>query len=103
MGHNSTLLREAVALEKKILACNSHDYPQKGLCNLDIFSFYKENGFIKCKPKQNAFENFKNSILKSINLDKEEYYKSIDKEFIMPFLNTPEIVKNNILKSLNSN
>lgn len=100
IGHNSTLLREAVALGKKILACNSHNYPQEGLCNLDIFSFYKENEIIKCKPKYNAFENFQKILLRLIQLDHGEYFKSINKDYIMPFLNTPKIIQDSISKSI---
>ena len=88
VGSISTMLRENLIMDGKILACNLtpiniFDFPLKGLC------------FIKnCN-----YRVFEKRLLKIINLSKKEYFSQINKNYIVDYnknISTIEKVNNKL-------
>ncbi len=86
IGSTSTILREALGFEKKILSCNfsgnDHiDFPIKGICFL----------------KDCEYDEFEERVMKILSLNKKDYFDKIDHDY--KYLMYPE--KNNINKFKN--
>lgn len=68
IGHNSSLLREAIGFKKKVLVCNFTgskliQFPAKGIIEL----------------KSTNYDDFKKRVLKIINMKKSDYFKQINR------------------------
>ena len=93
IGHCSTFLREAFALEKKVLVCNlsGHKdliFPSKGTCYLEKFDY----------------ETFEKKVLNLIEMPLSKYYEGMSespKMVLNQNKDTADIIKNEILKNLN--
>ena len=86
IGSTSTILREALGFEKKILSCNFSgnyhiDFPIKGICFL----------------KDCEYDEFEERVMKILSLNKKDYFNKIDHDY--KYLMYPE--KNNINKFKN--
>ncbi len=68
IGHNSTLLREAIGFKKKVLYCNF-----TGSKLIEISA----KGVLELKSPD--YEDFKRRVLKIIKMSKFDYFKKIDK------------------------
>ena len=74
VGHHTSLLREAISLNKKVLCCNFTGskylkFPSEGLCQL----------------KKNTYSAFKERAMKILSMSNEKYFLSLkqNKDFIM--------------------
>lgn len=89
IGFNSTILREALLFEKKVLACNftGHKdiiFPSDGICNLN---------------ENTSYEDFKARVLLILKISNEEYNKQLVKgrNYIMNTeVNTQEFIKGRV-------
>ena len=97
IGHISTILREAISFNKKILSCNftGHPdiiFPTKGLCVLENV----------------PYELFEERVLKILSMSEKEYFDrlNLDKNYIMkPTTNTANIIReklSSLLKEKNN-
>ena len=66
IGHNSTILREAIGLGKKVLACNFTNHPEMR---------FPYNGL--CTITNDSYNNFEEKVLDILNMTEENYYKQL--------------------------
>tara|TARA_Y100000590_G_C15745157_1_gene1021725 strand:+ start:1903 stop:3288 length:1386 start_codon:yes stop_codon:yes gene_type:complete len=87
----STMLREAISFEKKILFFDTTGHPDVAFPGPDI-EFPKDS---ICKLNEPSYELFEERVLKILSMSSEEYFSKIgkDKSFIMaPTVNTTSII-----------
>jgi surface carbohydrate biosynthesis protein len=85
IGHISTILREAISFNKKILSCNFTGHP-------DII--FPTKGF--CVLENVPYELFEERVLKILSMSEKEYFDrlNLDKNYIMkPTTNTANIIR----------
>jgi surface carbohydrate biosynthesis protein len=92
IGMVSTLLRENLGANKKILSCNftsdqRHDFPVNGICNL----------------KSDNSDNFEKTVLKILKFSEKEYFNNIskNKNYVMEYNSNNHaynLIKNRIKK-----
>ena len=82
IGHVSTLLREAMSFEKKILSCNFTEHPDVEFPGLG--AEFSDNSI--CILKKASYEIFEQKVLKILSMSNEEYFRQLGKEkfYIMP-------------------
>ncbi len=100
IGFISTILREAISFEKKILSCNFTGHPDVAFPGLDS-QFNDESICILKKP---SFELFEKRVLKILSISHEEYFNQLgeNKNYLMlPTLETANIMRNKISQFLN--
>ena len=88
----STMLREAISFEKKILSFNTTGHPDIVFPGPDI-PFPKESICILTKP---SYELFEERVLKILSMTNEEYFSQLGKEksFLMvPTTETASILR----------
>jgi len=88
----STMLREAIAFEKKFLSFNTAGHPDVSFPGEGI-SFPQESICILTKP---SYELFEERVLKILSMTKEEYFNKLGKE--KSFLMAPTIETANTLR-----
>jgi len=94
---NSTMLREAISFEKKILSFNTTGHPDITFPARD-FGFPNESICILTKP---SYELFEERVLKILSITKEEYFNQLGKEksFLMaPTVNTASILRKRLIQ-----
>ena len=92
VGHNSTLLRESLGFNKKVLFCN---FTSSNL----IQSISK--GILELKTPK--YENFKKRVLNILSISKSSYFKKIDNNLnhiIIPSNKTIKIISSELKKML---
>lgn len=97
IGHKSTMLRESLGLNKKVLSINAYPLFKK-IGSSNIFSYKKRNNRIIWEQRKNSYQKFKNATLKIYGMPNQKYFKSLgNKEFLMKSnLNTVDIIKKKI-------
>ena len=88
----STMLREAISFEKKILSFNTVRHPDIEFPGPDI-KFPQES---ICVLKDSSYELFEERVLKILSMTKEVYFNQLGKE--KSFLMTPTINTANIMR-----
>jgi len=97
----STLLREAISFEKKILSFNTTGHPDVIFPGPGI-TFPQESICILTKP---SYELFEERVLRILSMTNEEYFSQLGKEksFLMvPTVETASIFRKKINKLLNT-
>ena len=76
-----TILREAIALEKKVLSCNFTGHPEIAFPGLG----YELSDSSICIIKEPKFEVFEEKVLKILSMSNQEYFNQLgkDKFFLM--------------------
>ena len=95
IGFISTILREAISFDKKILSCNFTDHPDVGFPG-PVIEFSEKS---ICILKEPSYELFEERVLKILSMNNDEYFKQIDKEksfIMMPTIETSKMMKNQI-------
>tara|TARA_Y100000590_G_scaffold462226_1_gene625819 strand:- start:1848 stop:3125 length:1278 start_codon:yes stop_codon:yes gene_type:complete len=95
IGHISTILREAIAFNKKILSCNFTEHP-------DII--FPTNGL--CVLQNVSYELFEERVLKILNMPENEYFDQLKtkKDFIMkPTIDTANVIRKKLTSILQEN
>ena len=95
IGHISTILREAIAFNKKILSCNFTEHP-------DII--FPTNGL--CVLQNVSYELFEERVLKILNMSENEYFDQLKtkKDFIMkPTIDTANVIRKKLTSILQEN
>ena len=95
IGFISTILREAISFDKKILSCNFTGHPDVGFPGPAI-EFSEKNICILNEP---SYELFEERVLKILSMNNDEYFKQIDKEksfIMMPTIETSKMMENQI-------
>ena len=88
----STMLREAISFEKKILSFNATEHPDVMFPGPGI-TFPKDSICILTKP---SYEFFEERVLKILSMQKEEYFRQLGKE--KSFLMAPTVETASILR-----
>jgi len=88
----STMLREAISFEKKILSFNTAGHPDVIFPGPGI-TFPQESICILTKP---SYELFEERVLRILSMTKEEYFSQLGKE--KSFLMTPTVETASILR-----
>ena len=91
----STILREAIPFEKKILSFNTVGHPDIAFPGPDI-KFPQESICVLKKP---SYELFEERVLKILSMTNEEYFNQlgIEKSFIMsPTVETANIMRKRV-------
>ena len=97
----STMLREAISFEKKILSFNTTGHPDVIFPGPDV-TFPQESICILTKP---SYELFEERVLKILSMTNKEYFSQLGKEksFLMaPTVETASILRKKINKLLNT-
>ena len=100
IGFISTILREAISFEKKILSCNFTGHPDVAFPGLDS-GFPKESICILTKP---SFELFEKRVLSILSMSSEKYFSQLGENFsflMLPTVETTNIIRNKIKPYLN--
>ena len=108
IGLKSTMLREAIGLNEKVLACYWSGYPDDKFPIGDIPGYPDDKIPMDhiCFLTDDSYESFEKRVLKILSMDKSEYFKILGKEkdFIMsPCENTNSFLKSKIDKLLINN
>ncbi len=85
IGHISTMLREAITFDKKVLQCNFTGHPDIIFPGNDL-----------CILKNTSYDLFEEKVLEILHMEKEEYFKRLgsQKKIIMDFSkNTAEVIR----------
>ena len=96
IGNDSTLIREAIGMNKKIFACN-----YSGHSDLD----FVEKKLKKFCTKKNSYEIFEKKVLNILNISEKNYFKYLgkNKDYIMPVsTNFHKKFKNTIHQIINT-
>ena len=95
----STILREAISFEKKILSFNTTGHPDVMFPGPGI-TFPQESICILTKP---SYELFEERVLKILSMTNEEYFSQlgIEKSFLMtPTVETASILRKRLKQTL---
>jgi len=98
----STMLREAITFDKKILSFNTVDHPDIAFPGPDI-PFPQES---ICVLKEPSYELFEERVLKILSMTNEEYFSQlgIEKSFVMnPTIDTANIMRKKIKEIVEKN
>ena len=100
LGYMSTMLREALQLNKKVLGINSFF---KNIANLNILTKNSKNNNITWSENKNSFEKFKKRSLKILKMSNSDYFKTFkNSDYFMPRnIDTAKIIKQTILNYKN--
>ena len=88
----STMLREAISFEKKILSFNTAGLPDVIFPGPDV-TFPQESICILTKP---SYELFEERVLKILSMTNEEYFNQLGKE--KSFIMNPTVEAANIIR-----
>ena len=92
IGSISTILREAISFEKKILSCNFTGHPDVGF-PLTGLEFSEES---ICILKKSLYELFEERVLSLLSMTNEEYFNQLGKEklsIMLPTIETADIMR----------
>lgn len=97
IGHKSTMLRESLGFDKKVLSVNAYPLFRK-VASLNVLSYKKRNNKVIWEQRKDSYKKFKSAALKVHRMPKVKYFKSLgNKEFLMKSnLNTADIIKKKI-------
>ena len=97
IGHKSTMLRESLGLNKKVLSINAYPLFNE-ISSSHIFSYKKINNSVVWQPTENSYKKFKDAVLRLYKMKDKTYSKILkNKEFLMKSnLNTVDIIKKKI-------
>ena len=98
----STMLREAIAFDKKFLSFNTVSHPDIEFPGPDI-PFPQES---ICVLKEPSYELFEERVLKILSMTNEEYFSQlgIEKSFVMkPTIDTANIMRKKIKEIVEKN
>ncbi len=102
IGFISTILREAISFEKKILSCNFTGHPDVAF---PAMGSDFPNDCI-CVFNNPSYELFEEKVLKILSMSDEKYFSELgEKKFsiMLPTVNTANIMRNKIKNYLNMN
>ena len=95
IGFISTILREAISFEKKILSCNFTNHPDVDFPGLN--AEFPENSI--CILKNPSYDLFEERVLKILSMANEKYFSELGKEkffMMMPAVHTANIMRKKI-------
>ena len=81
IGHKSTMLRESLGFDKKVLSVNAYPLFKK-VASLNVLSYKKRNNKVIWEQRKDSYKKFKSAALKVHRMPKVKYFKSLgNKEF----------------------
>jgi len=96
IGSISTILREAISFEKKILSCNFTGHPDVAFPGLN--AEFPEHSI--CILKKPSYDLFEERVLKILSMTNEKYFSELGKEkfyMMMPVDKTANIMRKKIM------